>query len=171
VKMMKLALHRSMIFWSGLLVMGFIVWAWRDSLHHRCEAGWNALMGESEAACVIVTRRPDFGFRRVDWSSGRVDDRYQQRHWVVEVFPAPDLIRGMNYFDKSNPYGLKLEGQPSPSVLEMRARAMRKRQLDNWELQTPYWLLLLIVSCTWLALLAWRSHRRKKAQAAAAPAS
>lgn len=32
---MRLQLHRSIIFWSGLLVMGFISWAWRDSLQER----------------------------------------------------------------------------------------------------------------------------------------
>lgn len=29
---MKLALHRSIVFWSGLLVMGFVCWAWMASV-------------------------------------------------------------------------------------------------------------------------------------------
>ena len=60
---MNLALHRSVTFWSGLLVMAFIGWAWLDSLHRLClieNGSWkiqNARAGI--AASVIVGRKPD----------------------------------------------------------------------------------------------------------------
>jgi hypothetical protein len=38
----KLALHRSITFWSGLLVIGFVCWAWWYSLaHFSYVARWN----------------------------------------------------------------------------------------------------------------------------------
>ena len=69
---MKLPLHRSIIFWSGILVMAFIVWAWRDSQRYfsplRIGNVVTANVGSGVMACHVRGRPPATFTRRCEVS-------------------------------------------------------------------------------------------------------
>ena len=46
--------YRSLVFWGGIVVMGFIVWAWRDSTRFESAVGHGFLfLGNDESAVTF----------------------------------------------------------------------------------------------------------------------
>lgn len=130
---MKLQLHRSLTFWSGLLVMAFICWAWADSARYTSGIGYTAenlrvnLINSGNggsAVCLLFGR----GVKGAEpWDSARLPV------WEEgSIFAMPQIL-------KSD------DGLPSTQIF------------------IPHWLLLLAVAVPWAALLLWRAWRRKRA--------
>jgi hypothetical protein len=143
-------LHRSVTFWSGILVMGFICWAWRDSCETVSVVAYRELRSENAFSGVSITRErvmlvPAFWGRLPPTAS------FDQR------LPRAFFIRGNNgmrpdtaLLSEASLYGYhritKYEGPP-----------------ELWALFIPHWLLLLTVALPWSALLLWRARRWKRA--------
>ncbi|WP_367871778.1 hypothetical protein [Luteolibacter sp. Populi] len=159
---MKLALHRSLIFWSGILVMGFIVWAWRDSAEHTLR------------------------IMRGEWSlSNRRAGMSVQFHQFGSYLPAIDRIPGINdpvvfavfrafpppHFLKT-PTGSVIQEEIESGTLPDLSEHPSVRELDkvilhraeapgSWILFIPHWLILTGVAGAWSGLLVWRARRRR----------
>lgn len=156
---MKLALHRSITFWSGILVMAFIFWAWRDSLKHETRPMWGSCEMESRRGALSFTyrpsgRRPGLELFRNDYSKP-----------ISQPFPAPHFIRGgIEHADPKTrqSYATKSDGAPM-TLRESDALNMIYRTNRDWLISIPFWLLLLSFALLWSALLLWRENRKKSA--------
>jgi hypothetical protein len=54
-------LHRSLVFWAGVMVMGFIVWAWNDSILTRTRAGHRKLFFGQERSMMFLSYYQEAG--------------------------------------------------------------------------------------------------------------
>ena len=176
-----LQLQRSITFWSGLLVMVFIGWAWRDAQEHywRWEQGdW---VGSSIFGGVVVERDTST-WRCFAWS-GRGENPPDSE---VQAFPRPSLEFGgardpltdiLELMNKQRDEGDEdrisfSTGMPTGGLeevlgvikgaLDRMYGAMDYRARGDWRLFLPHWLVLLGFAGMWAALLAWRARRRRR---------
>ncbi|WP_367871793.1 hypothetical protein [Luteolibacter sp. Populi] len=154
---MKPALHRSLIFWSGILVMGFISWAWRDSLNTRTNPMWGSCMIESGAGALSFTYRPSG--RRPGWECFRNEFSKPSS----ALFPPPHFIRGGIDHADLKTRQLYLMKYDVKELRELNAMNMIYRTDRDWLVCIPYWMILTGFTIPWLGLLLWRAKRRKRA--------
>ena len=163
---MKAALHRSLTFWFGLLAMGFICWAWWDSLREGTRSNTDRFWLEHSWSGLTIHRLsashpPVYGFRR-------------ERHIPAalkhppERLPPPVFLRnGDMSVEEQNALAdrfWELNGNP---ISFTRREALRWQMClpppRDWIAFIPHWLVLLTVAALWLGLLFWRARRRAKA--------
>jgi len=147
-------LHRSLSFWSGLLLISFICWAWHDSYYYRshlysgrstCMSFWGGVHFSHSGS----TPRIPFRVNRVAGPQGH-----------AHFFQRPFFLRG--------------GGQPLPSVFETNYVSPSSYE---WELHynpyyprsmgllfIPHWLIVLAIAIPWLGLLVWRARRMKRSR-------
>jgi len=158
---MKLGLHRSITFWSGILMMAFIGWAWRDSLSHgswaelgwsRAAHCWGGLYVGHHANSLPVNFDAD---RELLGSDPPV---------VVEVFPAPVFLRhGEMSLEEMGAMNDRVERGEIPFTVDvlLKFTTVYGHQ-DYWVLFVPHWLVMAGLVVVWVGLLVWRGRRRKK---------
>jgi hypothetical protein len=143
-------LHRSITFWSGLLVMGFVCWAWRDSSSHdtsfSCRGGYVTSANEY----LAVVQVPQ------DVDAVAEFKRYEFDCEGYESFASPFFIRGGGRRDAD------LIPSDARTWKEEVAPAWQSEPVNEWALYLPYWLILLTVAAVWLLLLFMRARRRNK---------
>src|SRR5688500_16480997 len=89
---MKLALHRSIAFWSGMLVMAFICWAWRDSYLNNTIVEYKRFVGQHWAGGFRMSL-PDY------WPSPELKvQRRAERISKAQVFPEAVFEKGGDVF-------------------------------------------------------------------------
>jgi len=146
---MKLALHRSLTFWSGILVMGFICWAWWDSERFSSACSRGRLLLDNQHSSIFV---------------GLSTGAYSKRPWMTretvpdykrEVFPAPFLMRGKNDTRPSMP-------PPGVTKRDFALMVVAAMPADYRFALIPHWLFLLFATVPWSGLLLWRARRRKR---------
>lgn len=151
---MKLALHRSITFWSGLLVLVFVVWAWRDSLTRMSFISRARLQLYSGYGAVFA-KSIDTRIRTTEFGRGKLP-----RPELAATFQAPSFVRGHGPpFDPTaiGPYRDIGHG----SNLREIARSFSEVQSpESWKLCIPFWVILLTVAFFWLCALFWRARRR-----------
>jgi len=140
---MKQRIHRSVTFWSGLFVMGFVCWAWRDSTKHytdwfhrspRGRQGWtvevfNGAITVNHRYFHDISGALTSGTPRFTGSTGKFE---REAARATEWLPRPEWTR-----------------RDYPTV-EFRSAKI------------PYWLVLLAVALSWMGLLVWRARRRRR---------
>ncbi len=165
---MKLSLYRSLIFWSGLLLMGFVVWAWWDSTRWRSLASYHNWMLEHVDCGVVASwnlcqpiqsgkalwrdeaprdyaegemriTRPLFFSMKEGESEDTCQKRYLQRYGEVKSSSEARVFYGTAY------------GAPG-----------------DWACYIPHWCLLAAVAAPWMGLLVWRERWRRKRMSIAA---
>jgi len=162
----KAALHRSITFWSGILAMSFICWAWWDSTHSRSMFAWGNFSGSNEGSCVCLMRCTDrlglMGPRPSGLSGERgaflIDPKIQ-----VPALPEPVLRHGGN-MDLSTFFNRTAKDRPITYQDELR-QWMAYQAPGDWLILIPHWLSLLAVAALWTGLLIWRGERRMRAAA------
>ena len=133
------ALHRSIIFWSGLLMMGFICWAWWDSMR--------AFSGISSPQFFLNHAAGGVGAGFKDVPFGGYSTRRDNLKYC--------WVEG----DEMNP-GIWLHEAPDEEVTAIPLPIIRR---GTWVSSLiPHWLILLTVAAVWLGLLFWRGRRRKR---------
>ena len=159
---MKLALHRSITFWSGILVIGFICWAWRDS------SGVHTIASASDwtlrhAGSVLSISRSDGIQNNAPWS-GRFPVESSTSPWDGAFLAEPMFVRRTEdpeqrsrFFAASGPHSY-VSRRPEAVHLFFIARGHG----GGWALLIPHWLLHLAVALPWTGLLLWRARRRKR---------
>lgn len=147
---MKLALHRSITFWSGILVTGFICWAWWDSDRYFNMMSWKRMIvGSAANGCFVIVDpvgRGSIETMRIDISSVPL--------WYPTTPNGPIVLRS--------------NGGTSRKIASDSFEDKMQAHLDSvgpghWFGFSPYWLLLLAVALPWSAPLLWRARRRKRA--------
>ena len=150
----KLALHRSLTFWSGILTIAFICWMWWDSSHFQSQAQLRHWMAVHGFSGVSLARTP-----YVTRGRSRTPLNTLIR---FEVAPPPFYLRGGFRSGKSP------ASQPASFVPKlvtyrqsMKNYAKNYHPSDYWNLFIPHWLILLAVALPWTGMLVWRGRRRK----------
>ena len=169
---MRAALHRSLTFWFGLLVMGFICWAWRDSIFWNSSASTGSYYLNSTRSGVSVSYVPppaSYG----KWRSTRF--KAFPRHAAFQYLPPAHFLRGAG--QPQGPIEIADDGstagpperlawekdmQAARTQRELHEVSMRHRSVKDWSLFIPYWLILLAVAAVWLLLLFLRARRRNR---------
>ena len=150
---MKLGLHRSVTFWFGILVMGFICWAWWDSQRVRSVA--RTRIGEVQMLEGTAGLLFSPGLKVSGIKTSRVEIYRHTLEYPAFPYPRPRFARG------GDP---PLVSRPTtgghPTVHEEIIRSMSFRPRDWWVLFLPHWLILLFVALPWFALLLVRARRR-----------
>ena len=136
---LKQDLHRSITFWSGILVMAFICWAWRDSMHSKMVAQVGDARIHSAGGEIGFIHWPDGspGYQNFQRRSGRFK--------VIDNVPAAMMAAPLKPGEERS--------------LFKRPRLGRGKNT----LYLPHWLFLIPVILPWSALLLWRARRRKRA--------
>jgi hypothetical protein len=141
-------LRRSVTFWSGIVVMAFICWAWRVSYEYGSFASYDRAMVEQARGYVSVARSWDTAGISFDHSPLRPG---QYDH---ELAPPPFYLEGQG---KSLP-------PPFTGPVTVRTAlewSYMKKPTDCFGVFVPHWLILIAVALPWLALLFWRARRGK----------
>jgi len=151
---MKLALHRSIIFWSGLFVMGFVCWAWWDSTRMRSGLGMGHY-GASHALGGIVFFNDPSTYKT--W----FDRGKLRKTFALETLPAPHVLKFDPDRERNDDWDM--DGPENARVRYWNEYRIQCFMIKGaWFLFIPHWLILLAVALPWSAMIFWRSRRRKR---------
>jgi len=136
----KLALHRSITFWCGILVMAAIAWAWQDSKENSAQARfWRCAFGnQAEGVCAA-------------WYSKSVSNPKAERYQAIL---EPSI------FESSK--GTALIFVDSDDAEPTRRKPLMSRDEGTIALFIPHWLVLLVVAAPWTGFVIWRSKRSEQ---------
>ncbi|WP_265594878.1 hypothetical protein [Haloferula sp. BvORR071] len=143
---MRFGLQRSLIFWSGLLAVVFLCWAWKDSRERRTYVQVAGFLLASDQGGLVLERNP-YLFR--DFEAGREPALVLRR-----TMKGPFLLHGKGELVND---GLV---DPEWDYRELCENTMSYQPQGNWLLFIPYWLLLMVAGLAWWVLLLWRLRRR-----------
>ena len=133
-------LHRWKSFWFGILVLGFICWAWRDSMVYTIYTRCGPFAGVHCVGGLFV----EVGSvsRLANWRLDRVHDQVRVRMTEEGFIAFSSSPR------KTEP------ASPWPRPLT------QKRAVNvNSGVFLPHWLILLACATPWSAFLVWRWRR------------
>lgn len=166
---MKAALHRSLTFWFGLLVMVFVCLAWWDSERLRTGAGSQPILIYNVWGGLLVAHRPDpFPHAKFEFERESLGTYYNH---LPETFPAPLFLRGSDVLedeqldlrnrlvDSEAPQGLSPASYTLHESVQLILNAGSSKE---GVIVLPHWLILLTVAAVWLGLLFLRARRRNK---------
>ena len=157
-------LHRSLVLWSGLLVMGFIVWAWVDST--RCITqmkGWGYVLDSRNSGVAMIAEPRSSGpprAERMDMSGGKP--------WVMRL-GRPGFVRwerftALRELLGSDPVDPALESHVKTAMFEswFSGGGAKGGRQDGWVCFIPHGMILLGAAMIWTGLLLWRVRRWRK---------
>ena len=147
-------LHRSITFWSGLLIIAFTCWAWRDSYRYSSFFTTGYWSWANNRGGVQLFH---FGSSTAQWNGARSYNA--TRHLQPHLFQRAFFVRGKGEMPDPRDFD---PGYDSPSTYEWARYHYRYYPPRMWDLFIPHWLVLTPIVITWLALLAWRARRRKR---------
>ena len=152
---MKLALHRSVSFWSGLLVMAFVCWAWQDSTRWVVEASRKNVALVNGGSGISLCRVGGLGWKTklVRVPVGNVSDRLGR----IQAGP-PLFLRNTDDAAWEAQWQMPNDNPAWDLFLWMQFGSAK----GDWHLYIPHWLILLAVAVLWLGLLIWRARRRSR---------
>ena len=151
---MKPTLHRSIIFWAGILVLIFTCWAWRDSYTHVTRLIWNQFTIASGARGICIGGEP---LARQSLTTERETLPTYPANWPRETFPSPFLLREKEAAKLAH-------ADPTTSFRASAGFTVAHNGRGAWSLYLPYWIILSPLIITWFALLFLRARRLKRAQ-------
>ena len=125
-------LYKWKSFWLGILVLGFLGWAWRDSGHHRSYAGWSR--GPQDHEVFMAESR--IGWVGTRYVNGRTGD-------------------SISYYREEMKFGFEF-----PEALSWRID-FHAFIGGVREVKVAHWFLLLLFLVPWSAFLAWRWRRQR----------
>ena len=151
-------LLRSITFWCGILVMGFICWAWRDSQRASSFVSWSS--GEVRLLEGSLGLQYSPGLQVPKTPRGRAEIVRGDQEFRSFPFPRPRFARGGEPSSASDP----IDGEPpEPTLQDAILLGMSFRPASWWVLFIPFWMILLAVALPWVGLLLWRARRIRRA--------
>lgn len=154
----KLALHRSLTFWSGILTMTFIGWAWAGSISRISLVQMGHFRFANRHAGIEIFHR--------GWFSSSFHARAGDPDYPVfnSPFAAPFQGRGEGRdMVAENGFNHSPEKEIESHADAIRLGTLRYTPREDWLLFVPHWLLLLFAVVVWLGLLIWRAGRIRRA--------
>ena len=145
-------LYRWKSFWLGVLVLGFLGWAWCISYHSRTGAyfkGYALTQGEGYTLTVLVPGSglpSESNFRHVE-VLGRL--------YSPQILPPPFIVRGQGLPAMKSPFVDQVNYRTN---MEWMYRSLPK---DRVAVCLPHWLIVLAFLIPWTAFLAWRWRRMR----------
>lgn len=143
-------LYRSLSFWSGILVMLFIGWAWRFSMTHTTGGGWGHFFIQQGAGGVEVSQHRD-----LRWGDDGFEISGEKRPAKVGI----DQIE-LNDGKRIKVITWTFDSGPPSAWAKLLAVASD----GVWNVFVPHWLLLLAVALPWSGLLLLRARRQRSAK-------
>ena len=185
-------MHRSLIFWSGLLIMGFIVWGWWDSTRHESRLTWrddhivvNAGSGlqfsKGQLSDPFAPPTRSLSFYRYPVQKDRRSSVAPPDPFAPDPPQVTDAELGMkDYWPRPfllTDKDMEEDRQSGMSSFDERwawagprhrdiARSLVYRDEGSWDAFIPHWLILLIVAVPWIAALTARAWWRKRKRSA-----
>ena len=134
--MMPRPLYRWKSFWFGLLVLGFLGWAWRDSFtRYTSVIAMRASASQAAGGIVFVYRPATSPFRIL------------QSREALAIYAPEGRLRGFSSPQAGDP--------PVPLCPPF----LRHEQAG---LFVPHWFLVLLFFIPWVSFLAWRWRQQRK---------
>lgn len=152
----RVKLRRSLGFWAGLLVMGFLAWAWWDS----CRYDSHYVSGD--LGCVGVSSFGGVSLYRDESITSSSGDRTRNGGERRDLLERPFFLRGLNMPPPMEEPGLS---SFSPSLYEQYREVMESMPPRVWVVFVPYWLMLVVAGLGWSGMLLWRARRLRRAKA------
>jgi len=140
--------YRSLTFWSGMLVIAFLCWAWWDSFRHDT---WRT---EGHFSFSNVAGAVSLGCHQ-----SNVNSTAGRRDIAPHAAPRPGFA-AFSFIDSSSKGTLPKSDLNSGRKL--RALLAFSPSGQYMFLNVPHWLLILVCLVPWLGLLAWRWRRVKR---------
>ena len=156
-------LYRSLTFWSGILMMAFICWAWWDSTQCLSTFTW--------PGGRVVHR---FSGASITWSSACATDEIEasreepegmSKTWKAEPFPPPLLLTRSRTFDPFDDRYFELMGTAGvwpKNPMGMHLDGLKFGSTGDRFIFIPHWILLLGVALPWSGMLVWRARRMRR---------
>lgn len=182
----KWQLHRSVIFWSGILVMFFGLWCWSKS-SGKCfrvqDGPWQMDHWAGGVAISHMSPRPS-SWEAVTWSTGNMDSLLnllepEQAYHTHRALMVPlrrarpgfyrfsgqrelqvawdEVVAGKAGMDPAL-YLHCLQGYMAGTG-PSHVLGMGTTRSQGWILFVPHWLLLAGFAALWIVALAWRRRR------------
>ena len=147
-------------FWLGILVLGFLGWAWRDSLSHTFGFQWKQLtVANNSGGGVLVLRKAGGKWR---WRVERGGASRYPSHWDPPAFFVQPFLVGVSRSPNAEVSALTVteELDRASNPKEWAQAVVNEFRSGSWALFAPYWLLILLFLVPWTAFLAWRWQRQ-----------
>ena len=151
-------LHRSIIFWAGLVIILFTCWAWRDSREYSSSVYGNSGSLESALQGLHIDWWSNPHHSYLDWHFHRSHmspDDFSAR-WQRDFFPPPFLVRHQSTPD---PESHTLDPNVMADAMQLHLNGGNP---GSGMAFIPYWLIVLALLITWTALLFLRARRRRR---------
>jgi len=164
-------LHRSLTFWSGLLVIAALIWAWRDSMRYGSSA-WTEragriLIANAYAGIQVIHEGAPLSS---PYGAGRREFAGDPIVVLFGALPPPVLVRkGELTHERNREFSARFTTAADRPVYSLR-EWFEFISVGGMNLLIPHWLILSVFTSLWLALLGWRARRRKKALTTQRPA-
>lgn len=158
------AIYRWKSFWLGVLVMGFLSWAWWDSLHWKtwlsygestlCHAGSGICLANREEVLESHLEREAVDPKEAVWSEARLD--------------APDVLHVSADERQYSSYYAREEwmGGTRPVARNAAAAHFYMALLfpvaGAWAVYLPHWLVMVCFLAVWSGFLVWRWRRERR---------
>lgn len=145
-------LRRSFAFWAGVLVLGFLAWAWWDSLHYGSRWAAGNYEGHSSRGGVLLLRN--------DRPSAPGIDRGPLWGNAASPLPRPFLMRGQGVPDTQTCATVN-----GDTLQETYREVMPYKSRGAWVTYVPYWLMVAVAGAGWGGVMMWRVRRARVAAA------
>jgi hypothetical protein len=137
----KPVLHRSIIFWTGILLMAFIAWVWWQSMNGITMLRGSRLKVFNSSAGLCLTWHKGWHWdTELEWVHTPGKFKLVESKEFLLSFEAAKTGEGVNPF-----------GKVCWAAAELKSTVF-----------IPYWLILSGCVSLWLGLLLWRARRSGK---------
>jgi hypothetical protein len=164
--------YRWKSFWLGILVLGFLGWAWVDSLRYE---SWITVqhvnVSNGGGALTLSNEFSFFPTEAVEWGRNDLKElsEVEVSAFVVPLFyfggepPNPEPSDVPDYWAYSLVTSDNVESTVSMPYREFIAR--RFQPPTDWGIFIPLWLVLLVFMILWSAwlLFHWKREQKKLA--------
>lgn len=146
-------LQRSLAFWAGLLVMGFLAWAWQDSWR------WESVLLCRSWACgsdwggVVVVRANGMLTPGVEVHRSR-----SMAPAGADVWQRPFFLQSEDVFTRVPVWSRTDEIAGKRSFYELSRLELKHEPLGNYRGYVPYWLVMMVAGAGWVGVLVWRGR-------------
>ncbi|QJE99111.1 hypothetical protein [Luteolibacter luteus] len=144
-------LYRSILFGSGIFIIGFIVWAWWDS---------STMASGFHVQRYTAMNREGF----IGVMAGEKNSRMAKTGFRSELDPATRVagfpIRRLAFVrGEAQPMGHDLIQNLPKTEQDKLIRSLKRFKVEAWMIFIPHWLLILAVAGTWAGVMAWQGRR------------